>query len=204
MIFVTATDTNIGKTISCAWLCVQLNYFYWKPVQCGDLDTRGDSGFIQNIVGKEKIIPSTYEFKESLSPHEAAKRENINIAMNNFNLPNKKNLIIEGAGGVYVPLNNQDYIIDLIKHIKVPVILVCKGTLGTINHTVLSVKALQTNKIPIIGLIISGESHIHNEQALEYYTKLSILVKIPILTTFNKKIFSSIPPIIPFNEWNYL
>lgn len=141
------------------------------------------------------IIPSTYELQEPLSPHEAARREGVQIDMDKFQLPDVDGpLIIEGAGGLMVPLNEKALVIDLIKQLKVPAILVCRSGLGTINHTLLSLEALRSRDIPIHGIIINGPITPHNRQALEEYGKEKVIAEIPQLDAINAETLASIQP----------
>ncbi len=193
--FITGTDTNVGKTIACSWLMLHYNFDYWKPIQAGsnDLDLRT----VKNLTSfpKEKFMDSTYVLKEPLSPHEAAKREDIEIDLSKINKPNHKdNYIVEGAGGLYVPLNNKHFIIDLIEKLKLPIILVCRSSLGTINHTLLSLKLIKDRKLPIAGLIINGKITPHNTDALIRFTKIPLLAEIDQLNPLNKKQLLSISP----------
>jgi len=192
--FITGTDTNVGKTVACSWLMLHYNFDYWKPIQSGtqelDLDT------VKNLTSfpKKKFINSTYILKEPLSPHEAAKRENIVIDLNRINKPTHNNLIVEGAGGLYVPLNSTHFMIDLIEKLKLPIILVCRSSLGTINHTLLSLKLIKDKKLPLAGLIINGKKTPHNTDALVKFTNVPLLAEIDYLNPLNKKQLLSINP----------
>ena len=120
---------------------------------------------------------------QPLSPHEAARRDDITIDINNIlkTLSNEQHssMIIEGAGGLMVPLNDKDYVIDLIKKINFPVILVARSSLGTINHTLLSISALEQYNIPIKGIILNGDPHPHNKEAIEEYSGYKVIAEIP-------------------------
>lgn len=192
--FITGTDTDVGKTVAASWLQLHLNGMYWKPVQSGipkDIDTLKSLTRLPN----HNFLPSRYELTQPLSPHEAARRDNISISLDDFILPEtSKPLVVEGAGGLMVPLNEDSLIIDLIEHFNLPVILVCRSTLGTINHTLLSIEALHARDIKIKGLILSGEPTSHNRQALEEYGKLPIIAELPILNPLNKEALLSIKP----------
>lgn len=187
MYFITGTDTNIGKTFIASLLTYKLKAHYFKPIQAGDLDVGGDTASVKNMtqLPDSYFHNPIYNLKHPLSPHEAAKRENIHIdSQKIFDYIQKidhKHIIIEGAGGLMVPINENEYIIDLIKKIGFEVILVTKSTLGTINHTLLSITALERYNIPIKGIIINGEPHPHNRQAIEQYGKYPILGEIPII-----------------------
>lgn len=156
-IFVTGIGTEIGKTVCSAVLTKYLKADYWKPVQSGDLDF-SDTMKIQSWTGKNTVChPETYRLKLAASPHQSAKEEGVEIDLNNFKIPETNNhLIIEGAGGLMVPLNDHEFIMDLIEKLKVPVALVVKNYLGCINHTLLSMMALQQRKINLKYLILNG------------------------------------------------
>jgi len=156
-IFVTGIGTEVGKTVCSAVLTKYLKADYWKPVQSGDLDF-SDTMKIQKWTGENTVChPETYRLKLAASPHQSAKEEGIEIDLNNFKIPETTNhLIIEGAGGLMVPLNDNEFIMDLIEKLKVPAALVVKNYLGCINHTLLSMMALQQKKINLEYLILNG------------------------------------------------
>ncbi len=192
--FVTGTDTDVGKTVVSAWLMLQLHASYWKPVQCG-LDDGTDAERIYRITEcpEERILPSAYILEAPLSPHEAARRANITIEMDRFVLPAIEGpLIVEGAGGLLVPLNAKHMVIDLIAKLGLPVILVCRSTLGTINHTLLSIEALCQRHIPIAGIVLNGPKTPHNRQAIETYSNIDILAEIPPLDSVDRNALRAI------------
>lgn len=189
--FITGTDTDIGKTLICCWLTMHSGFAYFKPIQTGT-DYDSDSSIIQKYVSV-KIYPEIYRYKAPLSPHLAASLENQEININKICLPTTKNLIIEGAGGVLVPINKKYYIIDLIKALKVPVILVARSKLGTINHSLLTIEALRARNIPIAGIILNGEINEDNKKAIKYYGRINILAQFPLLNSISKEALLSIP-----------
>jgi dethiobiotin synthetase len=177
-IFITGTDTNIGKTIISAWLCVHFNASYWKPVQSGSKEDEIDSRVVKKILNgdDEKIIPEKYILEAPLSPHLAAQMEGKYIQMSELELPDtKENLIVEGAGGILVPINNEATMLDLVQQIKIPVIIVARSALGTINHTCLTIEALKGRKIPILGVIMNGPKNENNKKAIEKYGGFPVL-----------------------------
>ena len=186
-VFITGTGTNIGKTVVSAWLLSHLaEYSYWKPVQSGsekDSDVQFVSQFSKNI------FQPIYNFNTPLSPHIASEMEGINIDINHIinNLPKNNNLIIEGAGGVLVPLNNNETIIDLIKLLNIPVIIIASSSLGTINHTCLTIEALKNRAIPILGVIMNGEKNLKNKQSIEHFGKTKVLDEIESFDQTNFK-----------------
>lgn len=191
-VFITGTDTNIGKTIICGWLCLHTKYSYFKPIQTGYIDGL-DSDLISYLSPMTKIYPEVYLYKAPLSPHLAANLENQEIDVSKVKLPDSKDLIIEGVGGLLVPLNTKDFLIDLIVYLSIPVILVASSRLGTINHTLLSLKELKSHNINILGLIISGELNQANVDAIEYYSKFKVLAQIPFMKNVDTNTLSKIP-----------
>lgn len=192
--FVTGTDTDIGKTLASSWLLLHVNGFYWKPVQSGVPKDRDTVQAITELPD-DRFLPSAYELSQPLSPHEAAKRDGVEIDMAKFMLPQTdRPLIVEGAGGLMVPLNKDKLVIDLIKLLDLPVILVCRSGLGTINHTLLSLEAMNTRGIDVAGIIMCGPKSPHNREALEEYGKTPILVEIDQLDTVSKEMLLEIKP----------
>jgi dethiobiotin synthetase len=182
--FITGTDTDVGKTIVSALLTLGLDSHYWKPIQSG-IPT--DTDFIRTATGLEDthFIPERYRLIQPLSPHAAAKIDGIKIALTDFQLPDAPKLIVEGAGGLMVPLNDRHLILDLIHHLNLPVCLVTRSTLGTINHTLLSIAALRQAKIPILGVIINGQKNPSNRAAIAHYGKVPILAELEPLPAIN-------------------
>jgi len=187
---ITGIGTEIGKTIASAVFVKYLNAYYWKPIQTGQ---DSDSETIASLVSNPKIIPERYKLKLPASPHQAAEEENITILENNLQLPNfENNLIIEGVGGVMVPLNNDGLLfIDLIKMWKAKVILVSKNYLGSINHTLLTYEALKNRNIDICGIVFNGESNFHTENTIQKYTKLPVILKIYPEKIINKQVIQN-------------
>ncbi|MGI4851103.1 MAG: dethiobiotin synthase [Janthinobacterium lividum] len=190
-IFITGTDTNVGKTIISSWLCAHSGYDYCKPIQTGG-DLERDCLQISQLSGV-KIHAESYLLQDPVSPHLAASKENINIDLEKIILPEVDNLIIEGAGGVLVPLNEKALMIDLIKWLNVPVIVVARTSLGTINHTLLTLKALQMRKIPILGVILKGDHDADNARAIAHYGKVKILVSVPHFDDLNVDALKKFP-----------
>ena len=156
-LFVTGISTDVGKTIASAIIVEALEADYWKPIQAGDLDN-SDSHKIKSLVSNTKTIiyPNSYKLNTPASPHLAAERDGITIDLKQIKEPQTKNhLVIEGAGGIFVPLNENDCVIDLIQK-EYKVIVVSRHYLGSINHTLLTIEALKNRKIRIAGIIFSG------------------------------------------------
>ncbi len=187
--FVTGIGTDVGKTVASAILVESLNADYWKPIQAGNLNNT-DTMTVRSLTSNTKSVfhPETYRLSEALSPHAAAAIDKIKINIQKIILPKTSNsLIIEGAGGVMVPLNDKFLVIDLIKKLKAEVIVVSKNYLGSINHTLLTIEALRSRKIPIAGIIFNGK---HSKAAEEYilkYTGLKFLLSIEEEKKMDKK-----------------
>ncbi|MCY1533747.1 ATP-dependent dethiobiotin synthetase BioD [compost metagenome] len=186
--FVTGIDTGIGKTIASAVLTEKLKADYWKPIQSGDL-AQSDSLMVESLLTNRftKIHPEAYRLNEPLSPHLSARMDGINMELDYFKLPKtENNLIVEGAGGLMVPINDQQLILDLIKHLDIAAIVVSKNYLGSINHTLLTINTLKQYNIPIKGIIFNGEPNIESEKYILEYTQVNYLGHIPNLKTINK------------------
>lgn len=186
--FVTGIGTEIGKTISSAVLAEALEADYWKPIQAGELEN-SDTQKVFNLISntKSQFHQESYRLKAAMSPHAAAQREGLEIHLSNCKVPSTENtLIIEGAGGLLVPLNNTDCIIDLIPHFKAETILISQNYLGSINHTLLSVESLQKRDLSIKGILFNGKENKETEQIILSKTGLPSLGRIPTLKSINK------------------
>ena len=180
--FVSAIDTNVGKTVVSAILSLALDADYWKPVQSGDLDNSDSLKIKELTEGKVVIHPEAFRLNHPLSPHTAAKLDEVSIELSDFQLPEtNNNLIIEGAGGLMVPLNEKgNYIADLIQKFNSETFLVIKNYLGSINHTLLSIDYLKRNNIQIKGIIVVGESNQSSEEIIVKNTGVKILHHVPL------------------------
>lgn len=186
--FVTGIGTEIGKTLASAILVEALNADYWKPIQAGELDY-SDSHKVKDLISNSKSVfhPESYRLKLPMSPHAAAEKENTNIEISKCQLPSTNNsLIVEGAGGLLVPLNKKECIIDLIEKLNLEVILVSQHYLGSINHTLLSIEALKRRHIPIKGILFNGNENIDTESIILSKSGLDKLGRIPLLNTVDK------------------
>ncbi|MFA6923976.1 MAG: dethiobiotin synthase [Bacteroidales bacterium] len=188
-VFISGIGTNVGKTIFSAIITEALKADYWKPLQAGNLENT-DSAIVKSLISNNasRIYPEIYKFKNPLSPHTAAELEGIEIELNKIILPEtKNNLIIEGAGGLLIPLNNKgDMVIDLIKKIDAEVILVSRNYLGSINHTLLSVEALKQRNIKISGIVFNGERNKSGEKFILAHTNLKLIGNIEKENIFDK------------------
>ena len=177
------TDTDIGKTLISSFFVRGLNSFYWKPIQSGT-ESETDSKAVARLakVAKSKIIKEAYTFREPVSPHWAAEIDQKVINFHQLNLPNVDgSLIVETAGGLMVPITRNHLQIDQIKKWDIPVILVCKSGLGTLNHTLLSIEALNKRDIKILGLVINGKKHLDNPKTLTEFSSLPIIAEFPYI-----------------------
>jgi len=185
--FVTAIGTDSGKTIASAILCKALKADYWKPVQAG---FPTDTAAVKSLLGnsESRIHPERYILKTPASPHAAAALENITIKLEDFKIPDHHgDLIIEGAGGCLVPLNNKDFVIDLVKKLEAQVILVSNLYLGSINHTLLTWEVLKQRKLAVKGIIFNGAHNAESERIILHHTGLPCLLHIEHEDLFNEE-----------------
>jgi dethiobiotin synthetase len=177
--FVTAIGTDSGKTVVSAILCKALQADYWKPIQAG---SPTDSEIIRTLLDTEKcttIHPEKYVLKTPASPHAAAALEGITISVNDFIAPqHQKDLVIEGAGGCLVPINNNEFVIDLAAKFQAEIILVSNFYLGSINHSLLSFEALKSRNLPFKGIIFNGPHNEESERIILRHTGLRRLLHI--------------------------
>ncbi len=182
------TDTDVGKTLISTFFVRGLGSYYWKPIQSGTKDGT-DSQFVKKIGGikNEKILKESYIFKTPVSPHWAAEIDNTTISNKLLNIPKiEGSLVIETAGGLMVPITRNFLQIDQIKIWDLPVILVCRSSLGTLNHTLLSIEALKKRDIKILGLVINGKKHLDNPKTLKDFSHLPIIAEFPLINNISK------------------
>lgn len=178
-LFITGIGTDVGKTITSAIITQSLEADYWKPVQAGDLDN-SDSHKIKSQISnsKSQIFENSYKLNTPASPHLAAKIDGITIDLKKIIEPKTENhLVIEGAGGLLVPLNDNDTIIDLIKD-DYKIILVSRHYLGSINHTLLSFEALKSRNLKVDGIIFSGDENPASEEIILNKTQAKFIGRI--------------------------
>lgn len=193
-VFVTGTDTGIGKTLVSAWLTHHWRADYWKPVQSGAVED-SDSGTIAALAPGARIHPPAYVLQAPLSPHEAAALENIRIDPDKLVLPKTDApLVVEGAGGLMVPLNESVLTVAFVARLGLPVVLVARPGLGTINHTLLSIEALRHRSIPLLGVILCGGDNQPNRAAIEHFGGTRILAALPALPAIDAAIIEHLPP----------
>lgn len=179
-IFISGIGTGVGKTVASAILVEKLKADYWKPIQSGDLD-HSDTDTVKKLVSNKisKFHPEAYRLSQPFSPHKAAHLDGIRINIDAITLPQTENtLIIEGAGGLMVPLNEKDLMIDLIQKIDAELVLVISHYLGSINHSLLSIELLMQRNIPIKGLIINGNPDPYSEDILFNYKNIKLIGRI--------------------------
>jgi len=200
-LFVTGTDTGIGKTVVCAVLMAGLRGFYWKPIQSG-LTEETDTQWVKRATGLPAghFMDEAYKFQNPLSPHASAAIEGIRIDMAALSLPpgamKRKSLIVEGAGGVMVPLNESHFMLDLIKQTGLPALLVARSALGTINHSLLSLEKLRRNGVEVAGVVLNGPRNPENREAIEYYGNTEVLAELAPLPEINHRRLEEI-----FSQW---
>jgi len=200
-IFLSGIDTNIGKTVVSSLLVKLFNTDYWKPIQCGDLDN-SDSMVLRKLIGKDytgTLHPERYALHLPQSAHIAAKEANVNIKLQDFELPQSdKPIVVEGAGGCLVPINEENTVIDLAKHLGLPVVLVVRFYLGAYNHTLLSIEALQKRGIEIQGLILNEGDNPEFREFISRKTHLKFLGVVPKLKSLDSQTLETI-----VHQWRY-
>lgn len=188
-IFVTGTDTGIGKTVGSAVLMFALRSFlpvcYWKPVQTG-IEEDDDTQTVIDLAGlsQSEVLSSGIRLRGPFSPHLSARMAGVKISLDEVlaireDADQSKFHIVEGAGGVLVPLNETELILDLIRELTMPAIVVAKSGLGTINHTCLTVEALRREGIEVAGVIMNGLPNPENRAAIEHYGQVGVIAEIP-------------------------
>ena len=185
-LFIMGTDTGVGKTVVSVVLALKLGYQYWKPIQSGCEDET-DSDWAARFLGAERVLTETYRLQNPLSPHESARRDGISIDVEKIvkSAP-VRSTVIEGVGGLLTPLNEKSLLVDLMLALSFSTILVARSGLGTINHTLLTIEALQLRKLNLLGVILVGHPNPANGEAIEFYGKTQILGIIPMIPTFSR------------------
>jgi len=195
-LFVTGIGTGVGKTIVSAVLCEQLKTDYWKPVQSGDLD-HTDSHQVKKLISNSKTLIHTEEYRLEMaaSPHQSAKAQGVEIVPAAFKLPKTNNkLLIEGAGGLFVPLSATFLMTDLIRQFDAEVVLVTRNYLGCINHTLLSLYALSSLNIPLKHVVFNGTFNEASKEAiLQHLPSATTWSELPEFTRLGKSAIASAP-----------
>lgn len=180
---VTGTDTGIGKTVFSAALANALGGYYWKPVQSG-LDEETDSQTVMRLgaVPASRVLPEAYRLKTPASPHLAARLDRISIDPELLTPPETDApLVIEGAGGLLVPLNDRLLFADMFARWQIPVILCTRTALGTINHTLLSLEALRNRHISVFGIVFIGDENVETQRIIVEFGGVRSLGRLPQL-----------------------
>jgi len=197
-IFVTGIDTDAGKSVVSAILVEALQANYWKPVQAGELDSSDTikvKSLVSNVVSE--FHAEAYRLTEPMSPHAAAAIDGVDISIDRIRkefieLENStRDLIVEGAGGLMVPLNSSELVIDLIKSLDVEVVVVLKNYLGSINHSLLTLETLKQRNIRVLGVVFNGESNPESERYILQYAQVKCLARIPITTNLGQDFVSN-------------
>ena len=188
--FITGTDTNVGKTVVSALLCAALDGIYWKPIQTGVRDGT-DRATVMRIarLPKNRTLPEVYRFAPPVSPHLAGRLAGTRIDLRKIKLPrlaHSQNLIVEGAGGALVPVNSTELMTNLMAHLDLPVLLVTRTSLGTINHTLLSIAALRAARLDLRGVVMVGKANRENRAAVEHYGEIEVVGAVPVLAKINR------------------
>lgn len=187
--FVTGTDTDVGKTFISACLTQLLDAIYWKPIQTGLNCDIGDTRRVTSLIQRdERIMSPLIALQAPLSPEEAAKQEKISLSIEAIDFPvldQEKTYIVEGAGGIMVPITQFQYMTDLMKRINLPVILVARTKLGTLNHTLMTIRILREQNIAIAGVVLNGKINAANRRAIQEHGKVSILAEIQEFETIS-------------------
>ncbi len=188
-IFITGIGTEVGKTIASAIVVEALEADYWKPIQAGDLEN-SDAHKVQALISNQRshFHPNSFALNTPMSPHAAAKIDGVEITSASITAPETKNdLVIEGAGGVLVPINDSETVLDLIKP-EYKVIIVSRHYLGSINHTLLTIEALKSRNLNCFGIIFSGNENPSTEEIIQKMTRVPVIGRIREETAFSKEI----------------
>lgn len=188
-IFVTGIGTDVGKTVASAIIVEALKADYWKPIQAGELEN-SDTDKIKDLISNQqsKFYENSYALQSPMSPHAAAAIDGIQIELDNIIPPNTSNhLVLEGAGGLLVPINNKHTILDIIKP-NYKVIVVSRHYLGSINHTLLTIEMLKQSGIEISGIIFNGDENSTTEDIITKFSEVPIIGRIETEKKINKEV----------------
>ncbi len=170
----------MGKTIAAAIFTEALQADYWKPVQAGNLED-SDTHTVRSLISNVRTVfhPEAYRLQMPASPHTAAAAEGIRLSLEEIQLPaTKNNLVVEGAGGLMVPLNERDLVLDLIQQLQLEVVLVSRNYLGSINHTLMAVEVLKSRNIGVAGVVFNGVPNASSEDFILNYSQLPVFPRI--------------------------
>jgi dethiobiotin synthetase len=192
--FITGTDTGIGKTLLSALLVAALDRGYWKPIQTGAIEGT-DRETVIKLAGipADRAHPEAYIFDPPVSPHLAAEWQGIEIDIERIQRPaSTKPLVVEGAGGIMVPINSKLLMLDLARHLKTPLVIASRTKLGTINHTLMTVHTIRNAKLQISGVVMIGEENKDNRRAVERYGNVPVIGWIPWLEKIDRETLLSV------------
>ena len=184
--WVSGTNTDIGKTLVSAIVTQWLSAKYYKPVQSGVIDGTDTNWIKENTnLPDSNFLAESVLLQQPLSPHQAARLEGVEISLDDFTLPQARPLVVEGAGGLLVPLNDEKLLIDLMVKFAIPVLIVASSGLGTINHTLLSIEALRSRGLEVLGVVLNGPKNEANKKAVEHYGQTEVLFEVEEFETIN-------------------
>lgn len=187
--FITGTDTNVGKTVLSALLVAALDAVYWKPIQTGAVEgTDRDTVMRLAEIPAAQAAPEGYIFDPPVSPHLAAEAAGVAIRLDTLRKPAAapRPLVIEGAGGILVPINDTELMLDLARRLGAPVIVASRTALGTINHTLLTMRALRSANVPVVGVVMIGPRNRDNERSIERYGEVAVIGRIPWIDALHR------------------
>ena len=187
-LFITGTDTDAGKTTVSAWICSKIKTTYWKPIQTG---SDADSDIIRKFAPQTEILPNAYRLKAPLSAWDAARLEQKTLDVRKLQTDRDK-MLIEGAGGLLVPIAENFFMRDVIAQMHAIALVVVRSKLGMINHVLLTIFALHQRKIPVLGIIICGDIERNIRETIEHFSKVHILAVLPE-TNDLKALFENTP-----------
>lgn len=200
-VFVTGTDTDVGKTLVSAILAKAWGGDYWKPYQTGIAVAAGDTETVAALLGPgggHVLHPPACVLRAPLAPWAAARAEGVTLDVSALRPPRTAvPLVVEGAGGLYVPVDEHCMMIDLAARLALPVVLVARSTLGTINHTLLSLRALRARGLPVLGVVMNGPPSPGNREALERFGPARVIAEIPPLARVDAAAVAAVAAGIP-------
>jgi dethiobiotin synthetase len=200
-LFVTGTDTDVGKTVISAALCLKLKWDYWKPVQSGE---PADSSWVSEHISPHCAYPEAYRLSRPLSPDQAARYDGLKIDVDGILAKAPPTpTVIEGAGGLLVPFNDTHLTTDLIAALRVPLLLVARSGLGTINHTLLSLEAARRRNLTVVGVVLVGDPHPDNRRSIERHGGQPVLGEIPKYPQINRQTLEVIGDLLGIDRQAY-
>jgi len=187
-VFVTGTDTGVGKTLLSALLVAALNRKYWKPIQTGASEGTDRQAVMKWAgVSADRTFPEAVVFDPPVSPHLAAEQQGSRLDLMAIRRPAEPApIVIEGAGGVYVPINDDVFMLDLMGHLNAPVVVAARTALGTINHTLLTISAIRSAGLELRGVVMVGKENADNRRAVEHYGEVPVIGFIPWLDSIER------------------